>query len=259
MKYFQKPVATQRNASRRKVAALVALCVLPAIAIGGSGVASAQSNSPVTTQGTLNTSGLRVITATGTGSMSTVPDRLFLNIGVQTIAPRASDALKANNLSAQSLISTLKAKGIEEKDIKTSQVSIFPQFDTNGRKVTAYQVSNFVTVTVRKIDTGGDLIEAASNVSGDAIRVNGISFGVSDPTASLANARDIAVKDASTQAQQLAKAAGVKLGSIRSIRTVGGSNATPVVSDSRAAAVAPISEGTQEISASVELVFDIQD
>ena len=248
----------------RKLAAVVAFGLLPTLAmVSGTGVASAQSNSPITTQGTLNNAGLtglRTITAIGSGSVSTVPDRLFLNIGVQTTAPRVSDALKANNLSAQNLITALKSKGIEERDIKTSQLSIFPQFDNTGRKVTSYQVSNSVTVTVRKIDTSGDLIDAASNVAGDAIRVSGLSFAVSDPSAALAIARDLAVKDATTQADQLAKAAGVKLGRIRSIRTSGASNSTPRFSDAVAEkASAPILEGTQDITASVELVFDIQE
>lgn len=254
--------STRTTKNHRKFAVAVALSVLPALALGGFGqVASAQSTSPVTTQNALTNAGLRTITATGSGSVSTVPDRLFLNIGVQTSAPKVSDALKANNLSAQSLITTLKAKGIDDKDIRTSQLSIYPQFDTTGRKVTSYQVSNSVTVTVRKIDTSGDLIDAAANIAGDAIRVNGLNFAVSDPAASLATARDIAVKDATTQAEQLAKAAGVKLGKIRSIRTTGGDNSTPRFSSAAVAdkASTPIAEGTQEINASVELVFDIQD
>jgi uncharacterized protein len=256
------PASSAFAANHHKLAAAVAFGVLTAFALAGrTDVATAQSSSPVTTQGALSNAGLRTITTNGSGSINTVPDRLFLNVGVQTTAARVSDALKTNNLSAQSLIAALKAKGIDEKDIQTSQLSIYPQFDTTGRKVTSYQVSNSVTVTVRKIDTAGDLIDAASNVAGDAIRVGGLSFAVSDPSVSLAAAREIAVKDATMQADQLAKAAGVKLGKVRSIRTGAANGVTP---DFRNAAVAdkastPISAGTQEISTTVELVFDISE
>jgi uncharacterized protein len=258
----QNLASPKRSKTHRSLAAVVAFGMLPALAVSAnSGVASAQSSTPAVTQSALSIAALRTITATGTGSVSTVPDRLFLNIGVQTSAPKVSDALKANNVSAQSLITALKEKGIEDKDIKTSQLSIYPQFDSAGRKVTSYQVTNSVTVTVRKIDSSGDLIDAASNVTGDAIRISGLNFAVSDPSPSLAAARDLAVKDATTQAEQLAKAAGVKLGKIRSIQTAGSGNSTPIY---RAAAVAdkastPIAEGTQEITASVELVFDISE
>ena len=66
--------------------------------------------------------------------------------------------------------------------------------------MTSYRVSNSLTVTVRKIETSGDLIEAAAAISGDAIRVGGLNFAVGDPNPSLATARDLAVKDASAQA-----------------------------------------------------------
>ncbi len=151
----------------RKLAALVLLGVLPCIALMNHvGVASAQT-STVPTQSALSNAGLRTITAVGAGLVNAVPDRLYLNIGVQTSSARVSDALKANNTSAQPLIAALKSKGIDVKDIKTSQVSINPQFDTTGRRVTSYNVSNAVTVTIRKIETSGDLIDAAANISGD--------------------------------------------------------------------------------------------
>jgi uncharacterized protein len=258
----QNLASPKRLKTHRSLAAVVAFGMLPALALTvNSGIASAQSSAPAVGQSALSIAALRTITSTGTGSVSTVPDRLFLNIGVQTSAPKVSDALKANNASAQNLIAALKEKGIEDKDIKTSQLSIYPQFDSAGRKVTSYQVTNSVTVTVRKIDSSGDLIDAASNVAGDAIRISGLNFAVSDPSPSLAAARDLAVKDATTQAEQLAKAAGVKLGKIRSIHTAGSGNSTPIY---RAGAVAekastPIAEGTQEITASVELVFDISE
>lgn len=152
-------------------------------------------------------------------------------------------------------------KGVEAKDIRTSQISINPQFDTAGRRVTSYTVSNSVTVTVRNIDTSGGLIDAVAASAGDAIRINGLSFGVGDPAASLATARDLAVKDATMQADQMAKSAGVKLGTIRSIRSGGDNGPTPVYKAAEAASssATPISQGTQDVVASVELVFDIQD
>ena len=252
MHRYRNAPSMGREHMHRKRIAKVLVGILPAIALlANSGVASAQ--------GTTST-GPRTITTSGAGSVNVVPDRLSLTLGVETTSARVSDALKANNASAQALIGVLKSKGIDGKDTKTSGVSISPQFDTTGRRVTAYRVSNSLTVIVRKIETSGDLIEAAAAISGDAIRIGGLNFAVSDPNPSLAVARDLAVKDASAQAEQLAKAAGVKLGKLRSIRVGGTSSPSPVFkgADARTTST-PISEGTQEITASVELVFDIQD
>ncbi len=118
-----------------------------------------------------------------------------------------------------------------------------------------------MTVTVRNIETSGALIDAAAASAGDSVRINGLNFAIGDPAASLATARDLAVKDATLQAEQMAKSAGVKLGKIRSIRSGGDSGPTPVYKAAEVASpsATPISEGTQDVVASVELVFDIQD
>ena len=234
------------------------------VLLGVFGFATTRASDPVQAQSTTtNATPARSVIVNGTGRVSVTPDRLFLNLGVETRSLRVADALKANNKAAQDLMKVLKDKGVAEKDIKTSQLSIYPQFDTTGRKITAYQVNNSVVATVRNIATSGDIIDAAATVAGDAIRINGLDFGVGDPSAALASARDLAVKDAKTQAEQLAKSAGVKLGKLRTISS-GSDVAEPTVYrqsavSADAAGVAPISAGSQDVSASVQLVYDIID
>lgn len=253
----------QVNRRNRRLATFVLVGVGVGMAFAvDRGRASAQASPTTISQGPLVTSGQRTISVAGTGSVTAIPDRLTLAFGVATNSPRVSEALKANNTSAQALIASLKANGLEEKDIKTSELSINPQFDAAGREVKSYNVSNTVTVTVRKIDATGELIDAVAKVSGNAIRISGLSFAVSDPAPLLATARDLAVKDATKQAEQLAKSAGVKLGKVRYIRSGANVGPTPVYGSSADVATAkatPISEGTQEIIASVELVFDVSD
>ena len=199
-----------------------------------------RASDPVVAQSTAsNTTPPRSVIVNGTGRVSVVPDRLFLNLGVETRAPKVADALRTNNKAAQDLIKVLKDKGVAEKDIKTSQLSIYPQFDTTGRRITSYQVNNSVTATIRNIATSGDLIDSAATVAGDAIRINGLDFSVGDPSAALASARDLAVKDAKTQAEQLAKSAGVKLGKLRTISSGSDVSESPVFKRSAAVADSP--------------------
>ena len=202
----------------------------------------------------------RTIIVDGTGRVSETPDRMILNLGVETRAARVTDAFKANNDSAATVNKLLKSKGIEARDIQTSGLSIYPQFDTTGRRITAYQVNNSITVMIRKLDTSGALIDEVAKVAGDAIRINGLSFGIGDPSKSQGRARELAVSDARTQAEQLTKAAGVKLGALRTIRTSVESNVGPQpqfkAAEARSADV-PIEAGSYEVSASVQLVYDI--
>lgn len=203
----------------------------------------------------------RTIIVDGTGQVSETPDRMILSLGIETRAPRVASAFAANNDAATTMNKLLKAKGIEAKDIQTSGLSIFPQFDTTGRKITGYQVNNNITVMIRKLDTSGPIIDAVAASAGDAIRINGLTFGIGDPAKSQGRARELAVTDARTQAEQLARAAGVKLGPLRTIRTSAEPNVGPQPQfDTAAKSIAPsvpIEAGSFAVSASVQLVYDI--
>ena len=255
------PSPDRRQSRQRRQSRHIALAA--ATLLGVVGFAMTRASDPAPAQSTAsNTTPPRSVIVNGTGRVSVVPDRLFLNLGVETRAPKVAEALRTNNKAAQDLIKVLKDKGVAEKDIKTSQLSIYPQFDTTGRRITSYQVNNSVTATIRNIATSGDLIDSAATVAGDAIRINGLDFSVGDPSAALASARDLAVKDAKTQAEQLAKSAGVKLGKLRTISSGSDVSESPVFKRSAAVAdspAAPISAGSQDVSATVQLVFDIVD
>jgi uncharacterized protein YggE len=82
--------------------------------------------------------------------------------------------------------------------------------------ITGYLVDNQLTVTVRKIDGLGKLLDAL--VSGGANRVGGIRFSVADPAALLDKARTAAVEDARRRAGVLARAAGLQLGRVVFVR-----------------------------------------
>ena len=232
---------------------------LVAVGVLGLAIAGQPAGANVSTSESSKSSG-RTIIVDGTGRVAETPDRMVLNLGVVTRAARVGDALKANNDSATTVNKLLKSRGIEARDIQTSGLSIYPQFDTTGRRITAYQVNNSITVMIRKIDTSGALIDEVAKVAGDAIRINGLSFGIGDTSKSQGRARELAVADARIQAEQLTKAAGVKLGALRTIRTSVESNGGPQpqfkVAEERSANV-PIEAGSYEVSASVQLVYDI--
>jgi uncharacterized protein len=244
--------------SVRRFAAVTAAALIAAVGIGVATTQNAGAN--VTT--TPSSGSGRTVVVDGTGRVSETPDQMILNLGVETRAVRVAEALKANNDAAATINKLLKARGIEARDIQTSGLSIYPQFDNTGRKITAYQVNNSITVKVRNLATSGELIDAVATAAGDAIRINGLSFAVADTSKSAARARELAVGDARTQAEQLAKAAGVRLGALRTIRTsVENSTPSPQGQFAQAglakAADTPIEAGSFEISSTVQLVYDI--
>ena len=163
---------------------------------------------------------VRNLSVTGTGQAFLTPDIAYIYLGVHTEKPAASDAMKENNTQTQAMIDALTNFGIDKKDIRTTNFSIFPQdkYDPQtgqptGQKV--YSVDNTVYVTVRKLDKLGDLLDTV--VAAGANTVNSIQFDVADKDAAIKKARADAVKDANTQAQELASSAGVTLGEVQSI------------------------------------------
>jgi uncharacterized protein YggE len=125
-----------------------------------------------------------------------------------------------NNSQTQQVIQALKDFGIDEKDIRTTNFNIWPidKYDPatgqpTGQKT--YAVDNTVYVTVRDLDKLGDLLDTV--VSAGANTVNSIQFDVVDKAEALKQARADAVKDAESQAKELASAAGLTLGEVQSI------------------------------------------
>jgi uncharacterized protein YggE len=205
------------------------------------------------------------IAARGVGLVKGTPDTLRVVLGVETRSASAKDALAANNDKANALVDTLKSKGVEAKDIQTSQLSINPTYDDKGQRITSYQVTNQVTATLHDIAGAGGLIDAAAGAVGDAVRVQSMGFSIDDDSALKAEARTQAVHLAQLQAEQMAKAAGVKLGGVRLITEIPSSSGPMPMYDqyrssigaSPAAQPAPVLPGTQELSLTVDVVWDI--
>jgi len=161
---------------------------------------------------------VRTLNVNGAGQVMLSPDIAYIYIGVHTEEETAAEAVAANNDETQQVIEALKKAGVDAKDIRTTNFSIWPnqQYSPDGQPIgTRYVVDNSVFVTVRELDKLGDLLDAAVNAGANSI--NSIQFDVADKTDAVKKAREEAVKDAKSQAQELADAADVKLGDIQSI------------------------------------------
>ena len=206
----------------------------------------------------------QLITISGQGEVRAVPDLAVVSIGVTSQAPTAREALDANTKAMNSLFDTLKKAGIDNKDLATSNFSVGPRYDygnnTAPPKVVGYDVNNMVTVTVRKIDDLGELLDVA--VSSGSNTINGISFSVAKPEAMLDEARKAAVADARRKAEIYAAAGGFKLGNIVSL-SEGVNMPQPMPYMTKAAraedaATVPIAQGEQSLTVDVSITYEIK-
>jgi uncharacterized protein YggE len=232
----------------------VVVLALGAVALAGC----SGGNEPATSTGAGSTN-LPGITTRGLGTVTRTPDTVTVIIGVQTRGQSAKGALDANTGKATALIDVLKSKGVAAADLQTSQLSVNPTSDSATGRITGYEVTNQVTAKLHDIGAAGGLIDAAGEAAGDAVRLQQLSFSIDDDSASRAQARANAVRQAQEHAKQMADAAGVTLGRIRSITEMPVSPPSPLGREGAAAtAPVPIEPGTQELAVMVELVYAIE-
>jgi hypothetical protein len=219
------------------------------VALGGCAAqsASAASSDPP----------MRTITGTGTGKVEGVPDTLTVTLGVQTQAGSAQAALARNADEATRVIAALKAAGIATADVQTSQLSLDPTYVRN--RITGYSVSNVVTAKTNDVTHAGTVVDAAAAQAGDDIRVEGVSLSIEDTSKLVAAARADAVHQARAQAGQLARAADVRLGTLRRIteQQPAPMGRTTLFANGAAATSEPIEPGTQALTVDVTVVYAI--
>ncbi len=199
------------------------------------------------------------ISVSGQGSVTVKPDVATATLGVETTNADASKARKANNEAMDKVLKAVKAFGIAEDDITTTNFNIYPVYDEKGQKITGYRVTNTVSVRVKDLAKLGQVLTAATDAGANSSY--GISFDVLDRTQAYNDALKQAMEKARARADVMATALGVKVGNVRTINESSSySGPTYAVAeaamDSKAGAV-PVQSGTLEVTASVSVVYEI--
>jgi uncharacterized protein YggE len=160
------------------------------------------------------------------------------------------------------VIEALKAAGIADVDIQTAyySVNVLQEYDTNGQpaRVSGYQVSNQVTVTVRDIDQLGEILDQAVQAGANAIY--GVSFIVTDTSDAAAMARKAAIADARAKAQQIADETGMQLGRVLSVTETYSPSPMPYYAGADMAmesAAVPIQTGGNTITVDLQMAFEL--
>ena len=223
------------------VVILVAGLVLASVALGRSSSSKAAT-----------------INVTGSGTVQGTPDTLNFQIGVQTVAASAAAALAQNNARVLSLENTLLTNGVTKKNMQTSGLNIYQNTNNSGQ-VTGFSVVDTLSVTTHKLKMAGAAIDAAAHAAGNGIQLYGVSFSISNQSKLLAAARAKAMRNAHTEASQVAAGGGAGIGSI--VKVTDQENTSPNViypfaaTNAKAAAGVPIQAGSQSINVQVSVTY----
>jgi uncharacterized protein YggE len=209
----------------------------------------------------------RTITVIGQGKAFGSPDVAYITVGIETLNESLQTAAEENRVKMAALLEAIKKLGIEDKDIRTSNYSVYterqpvlePRDGTKGEVgPLLYHVNNQVTVTVRDLTKLSEALDTA--VTTGANNIYGVNFTVDDPSELQDAARADAVADAKARAESLAKLAGVSVGDVMSIsEVIGGS--VPVYYDSvkgMGSSSTPIEPGQLEVQTSVQVTYAIR-
>jgi uncharacterized protein YggE len=240
------------------VAGLVALALVAAYLAGHAGGSPAQAET---------SDGTRTITVTGVGHVSVVPDQLAFDLSVSVLRPDLDEALDDANSAMQSVVDALKAAGVAEKDVQTTDVSTYPEYGRHQKgqppTLQGYRVSHSITVTVDDLSKGSDVVTAALAAGGTGVRLDGLRLQVADPDGALGPARSDAVQQAQAKAEEYAGDAGRELGDIVRISETSDQpyavDMRDAYSDSASAASpVPIQAGQEDLTANVVVVYELE-
>jgi uncharacterized protein len=229
----------------------VAALVLVAAALSGVGrPEEARSEQGTPTRG---------ITVSASGKVEAAPDRAALQLGVETQAPTAKEALEQNADRLRAAIDALRKAGVSKDDLQTSNVSLWPQRSSDGTSITGYSAQNTVSAELDVAKAGGAIdaaVEAGANV------VSGPSLSVGDRDELYRKALKSAVEAGRAKAEAIAGAAGVKVGRVTAVVESAGYEQQPpmpytVEAARDSAASTPIEPGKQAIEATVTVTFAI--
>ncbi len=220
------------------------------------------------------------ISVAGYGEAVAVPDIATFNFSVVSLKGTVALAQEEATTKANAITAYLKQQGIEERDIQTSNYSVYPQYDyvqsaclpsgicPSGRQVLrGYEVRQTTTVKVRDTAKAGDYLSGVGELG--ATEVSGLNFTFDDPDQVQNEARNEAIADAKEKAEVLARQLGVRLVRVVSFNENGGGYPVPYYSarveaqngmgGADMAVKSPeISTGENKVTSNVSVIYEIR-
>lgn len=220
-----------------------------------------------------NKSPQNTIAISAEGKVSATPDLATVSLGVLTQGDTADGVQNESSKKINTIIDFVIKQGIDKNDINTSQFNIYPTQDYRDGKsiITGYQANQTIVIKVRNVNESTNKLSTilGSVTKNGANQVNGVSLSFDDPDQFRQQARELAIVKAKEKAQQLADAAGLKLGRVVSLsETPGYGGVVPYYGEAAGIGggggggdkgVYPnIEPGSQDIIASMTVIFELK-
>ena len=205
---------------------------------------------------TTTTPAQRLITVTGTATVTSQPDQALVMLGVHTQAPSAQAALADNAAKMNKVLDALHNAGLSNDDLATTSLGVSPMWGNDGQTVTGYQVDDQVEATIHDLATVGSTIDAA--VAAGANMAGGVTFQLSEQNQGPGQGLARAIENANAKADAMAAAAGASVGDVVTITEATAPSPMPYPMYAGAADVAastPVNPPTVQTQVSVTVTW----
>lgn len=201
---------------RRLVSALFASCIAVSAALAQAASSSSSVREPE-------------IVASGRGEVRLAPTYAVLAIGITTRENAAVAAASENARKVQAVTNALRSVGLSEKEIATSGYRIDQNFvyprDGQPPVPSGFSANTTIRAEVRRLDNLGKVVDAAT--AAGATGVSAVQFLAANTEDARRSAMAEAVRQARTDAEVIARAAGGSLGRLIALNSGGVSQPTP--------------------------------
>lgn len=199
------------------------------------------------------------------GEHSGRPDVMTITAGVVSAGRSAKEAMAANAVAADRVVGELRKHGVRPEDMRTSELSVDPQFDPKDQeraneedrepRIVGYVAKNTLRLTLRDLGKAADIIDALFEAGVNSVQ--GPRFSHSDPKPAQRRARAAAVAEARLEAETYAEALGMRVARVLRLSERGqfddGDDDVIIVTGSRIRRT-PIEPG--ELTTSIEVWID---
>ena len=207
------------------------------------------------------------VTVVGEGIVTIEPDIATASIGVEVVRPTVKEASVAAQSIMDEVQAALLSQSIKELDIQTQHYSIFAERFGPGGLLSdddvRYRVSNTVFITIRDLESIGDVLDAA--IDAGANNIYGVDFSLADPASVESEARADAVADAYGKAEELAGIIGVSVGEVMGISEIigqgggfFGGNFSRMALAEMGGGAGPVSPGELNLTMQLQITFELR-
>ena len=205
----------------------------------------------------------RYVTVNAEGVVQVTPDAVRINASVSLVAGTSALALSKTSTAAAKVRAALVAKKIATKDIKTTSISVYPEYNytqDKGSVQIGYRASQSFEVIVRNAASAGAVVDDVVAAAGDDVQIQGATPFVLDSAKATASARAAAVANARAKAKSYAELLDVKLGKVTYlVENSSPVSYTPLMGVAKAAdsMATEIDLGNQDVTVSITIRWSL--